>query len=89
MDKGGEAPGALAPATGTVAAQLSSVATALAELTSRLSTIADSLARTANDELANGLFEVERSLTTAGRRLDKVVDELGAIEGPGPQRRRS
>ncbi len=89
MDTGSDAPGAHPPPPSTVAAQLSSVATALAELTARLSTLAESLAQTSNDELANGLFEVERSLTTAGRRLDKVVDDLGSLDRPGPQRRRS
>lgn len=71
-----------------VAAPLSSLATALAELTARLSSIAEALAQASDEELASGLFEVERSLVAAGRRLDKVVDDLGAQHGPGPQRRR-
>ncbi len=69
--------------------QLSSVATALAELTGRLGDLAEALASTAADDVANGLFEVERLLRTAGRRLDKVVDDLeGAARNEGPQRRR-
>ncbi len=61
---------------GTVGPQLSSVATALAELTTRLSQIAEALASTSSDDLANELFEVERSLLAATRRLDKLVDDL-------------
>ncbi|MBW3573651.1 MAG: hypothetical protein KY450_02140 [Actinobacteria bacterium] len=56
--------------------QLSSVATALTELTTRLGDLAEALAQTSGDEVANGLFEVERVLRTAGRRLDKVLDDL-------------
>ena len=56
--------------------QLSSVATGLAEMTSRVSDIAESLSGTERDDLAMALYEVERSLTAAGRRLDQVVDRL-------------
>jgi DNA/RNA-binding domain of Phe-tRNA-synthetase-like protein len=56
--------------------QLSSVATALTEMTERVTQIADQLAGTERDDLAVVLFEVERSLNTACRRLDKVVAEL-------------
>jgi len=56
--------------------QLSSVATVLSEMTTRVSDIAESLSGTARDDLAVALFEVERSLTAAGRRLDQVVDRL-------------
>ncbi len=56
--------------------QLSSVATALAELTRRVTGLAEDLARSDRDDLAGELFEAERALLTAGRRLGKVVDEL-------------
>ena len=68
--------------------QLSSLSTALTELTSRLSALAESIGRTATDEVANALFEVERSLIAAGRRLDKVVDDVGAAEAEPSRRRR-
>ena len=68
--------GAAPPGPASFSPQLSSVATALSELTSRLATLAESLAGTSSEDLANGLFEVERLLRTAGRRLDKVVDDL-------------
>ena len=38
--------------------------------------IADSLAGTERDDQASALFEVERSLLTAGRRLSEVVEQL-------------
>jgi hypothetical protein len=50
-------------------AELSSLTTALDELTSRVAAIAESLAGTEDDLLASDLFEVERSLREAIRRL--------------------
>ncbi|MDP8987612.1 MAG: hypothetical protein M3N11_04610 [Actinomycetota bacterium] len=55
--------------------QLSSVATALAELTARVTEIAEALAAAERDDLAAELFEAERSMLAAGRRLEKVVDD--------------
>ena len=52
-----------------LAAELSSLTTALDELTSRVAAIAEPLAGTDADLLANDLFEVERSLREAVRRL--------------------
>jgi hypothetical protein len=63
------------PTTGA-GAQLSSVATGLAELTARVTEIAEALTQTDRDDLAAELFEAERSLLAAGRRLTKVVDHL-------------
>jgi hypothetical protein len=57
-------------------AELSSIHTALEGLTARISGYADSLAGTDRDDLAAALYEVERSLSTAQRRLSKVVDAL-------------
>lgn len=56
--------------------QLSSVATALDELTRRVTEMAELLAGADREDLAGELFEVERSLLAAGRRLARVVDEL-------------
>jgi hypothetical protein len=61
----------------SVASQLSSMSTSLGELTARLSTLADDLAGGEQDGVANALFEVERALEAAARRLEKLVDELG------------
>lgn len=56
--------------------QLSSIATAITEVTARVAEIAESFSGTQRDDLATELFEVERALTTAGRRLEKLVDSL-------------
>lgn len=63
------------PTTGA-GPQLSSLATGLAELTARVTEIAEALAGAERDDLAAELFEAERSLLAAGRRLAKVVDHL-------------
>ncbi len=52
-----------------LAAELSSLTTALDELTSRVAAIAEPLVGTDDDLLASDLFEVERSLREAVRRL--------------------
>ena len=56
--------------------QLSSVSTALSELTSRIAELGEELSGERRDDLASALFEIERSLTTAGRRLDQLVSDL-------------
>lgn len=56
--------------------QLSSIASALSELTDRLTTIAETMAGTEREDVATALFEVERSLTTASRRLETVLRDL-------------
>lgn len=57
-------------------AELSSIHTALGGLATRITGFADSLAGTERDDLAAALYEVERSLSTAHRRLGKIVDRL-------------
>lgn len=52
------------------------MSTALAELGSRIGRLGDELAGTDRDDLSNALYEVERSLTAAQRRLTKVIDNL-------------
>ncbi len=56
------------------AAELSSLASALDELAGRLTRIADSLTGEDAESVGPALFEVERTLEAAGRRLAKVVD---------------
>ncbi len=53
-------------------AELSSLATALDELTRRVTALAEGVANEQHD-LATELYEVERSLNGARRRLSKVV----------------
>ena len=57
-------------------AQLSSMATALDDLASRLTTLAETTSGTDDDWMARELFEVERSLSEARRRLAKVTTTL-------------
>lgn len=52
--------------------ELSSVSTALDELTKRLSTMADAVIG-AEEDISVELFEIERSLRAAQRRLQKLV----------------
>src|SRR5436190_928620 len=56
------------------AAELPGLATALDELTQRLSGMADDAAAQQRDDIASELFEVERALAGASRRLMKVAD---------------
>ena len=56
--------------------ELSSLATALDDLSRRVTTMAERRADGEPDDVAAGLFEVERSLREARRRLKKVVDQL-------------
>ena len=57
------------------AAELSSVATALEDLATRITGIADGYAADRRDDVAAELYEVERALVGARRRLARVVGE--------------
>jgi hypothetical protein len=57
-------------------AELSALATSIDEVTRRVTAAADRLRGTPRDDIANGLYEVERSLLTAGRKLDRVIRAL-------------
>jgi ElaB/YqjD/DUF883 family membrane-anchored ribosome-binding protein len=58
----------------TAIAELSSVATALEELLRRVTAIADDIARSQQETLSSELYEVERTLSTAHRRLVRLID---------------
>lgn len=60
--------------------ELSSLSTALTELTRRVGAMAERAAADSHDEVAAELFAIERSLTTAGRRMARLMS--------GDQRRR-
>lgn len=60
----------------SLSAQLSSVHTALDELTVRVAETAESLSGSSRDDVATSLFEIERSLRTAGRRLEHLLNDL-------------
>jgi hypothetical protein len=59
------------------AAQLASVATALEDLTARVVDAADRLREAHRDDQAADLYEVERALRAASRRLATVLRRLG------------
>lgn len=58
-------------------AALSSLATGLDELTARLAAIAEQLDGTEHDLMASELFEVERALSSAQRRLAQLLKRAG------------
>jgi hypothetical protein len=54
-------------------AQLAPVATALDELTHRITELAEQYGGSNDDQVSTELFEIERSLQQAARRLDRLV----------------
>ena len=56
--------------------ELSSVNTVLTDLTTRVSELAESASGSQREDVAGALFEVERSLLTASRRLEQLVIDL-------------
>ncbi|WP_208027954.1 hypothetical protein [Rhabdothermincola sediminis] len=58
-------------------AELSSVSTSLDDLSARVERLAGSLQRRRQDALAADLYEVERALRMAERRLAQVLRRLG------------
>jgi len=55
-------------------AQLSSLSTALDDLSRRVTELADQLKGSPREDVAADLYEVERHLMAAGRRLKSVLD---------------
>lgn len=60
------------------AAHLSSLSSALADLTERITTLADGFQATPREDVAADLYEVERHLQAADRRLRSLVTRLEA-----------
>jgi hypothetical protein len=58
----------------SVRAELSSVATSLDELQGRISRIAEGLTSEEREVVGPDLFEVERALRSARRRVSRIVD---------------
>jgi hypothetical protein len=56
---------------------LDSLATALGDLTERIVSVADRYAGTSRDSVAADLYDVERNLRAASRKLAKVVRQMG------------
>ncbi|MFL6206303.1 MAG: hypothetical protein ACJ739_13240 [Acidimicrobiales bacterium] len=55
-------------------AQLSSLSTALDDLSKRVTELADQFQGSPREDVAADLYEVERHLASAGRRLRSVLD---------------
>jgi hypothetical protein len=62
----------------SVRAELSSVATSLDELLGRITRITEGLAGDERDVVGPDLFEVERALRSARRRVTRIVDSAGS-----------
>jgi hypothetical protein len=60
----------------SIGPQLSSVHSSLTELTKRLSQLADEEQAEHHEDVATALYEIERSLNTANRRLERLVNRL-------------
>ena len=58
------------------AAHLSSLSSALGDLTERLTVLADGYQASPREDVAADLYEVERHLQAANRRLRSLVDKL-------------
>jgi hypothetical protein len=58
------------------AAHLSSLSTALDELTERITRLADDFQGSPREDIASDLYEVERNLQAAARRLRSLVDKV-------------
>ena len=54
-------------------AELSALATTLDDLTARVTSAADRYQGTPRADVADGLYEVERSLLSAARKLERVL----------------
>jgi hypothetical protein len=57
-----------------LAAQLSTIASSLDDLTHRITELADSRSSQPDDDVASELYEVERALQHASRRLQRIVE---------------
>ncbi len=59
-------------------AELSSLSTGLNDLVARITSIADGLAADERESVGPSLYEVERALRTAQRRLNRIVESGSA-----------
>jgi hypothetical protein len=62
--------------------ELSSIATSLDDLTRRIAGHGEHQLQLLREDLANELFAVERSMTTAARRLTRIVDDASRARPP-------
>ena len=57
-------------------AELSALATTLDELATRITAVGDRYRGSTRPDVADALYEVERSLLTAGRQLERVMRSM-------------
>jgi hypothetical protein len=57
-------------------AELSALASSLEDLTSRITAVGDRYRGTTRPDVTDGLYEVERSLLTASRQLERVMRSM-------------
>ncbi len=57
-------------------AELSALATTLEDLATRITAVADRFRGSTRPDVAEGLYEVERSLLTAARQLERVMRSM-------------
>ena len=60
----------------SIAAELGSTASTLDQIVERIARTADSLVGTPDEDFGIGLMDVERSLRTASRRLERLVKDM-------------
>jgi Mg2+ and Co2+ transporter CorA len=58
-------------------AQLSSLSSAIGELTDRITALANEYQGSPREDVAADLYEVERNLQTASRRLAALLNKIG------------
>jgi hypothetical protein len=56
--------------------ELTALANSLDDVRNRITAVADRYRATPRGDVAEGLYEVERSLTTAGRQLERVLRSM-------------
>jgi hypothetical protein len=56
--------------------ELSALASTLEDLATRVTAVADRYRTTPRPDISEGLYEVERSLATASRQLERVVRSM-------------
>ena len=56
--------------------ELNALSSSLEDIRNRITAVADTYRPTSRSDIAESLYEVERSLRTAGRQLDRAVRSM-------------
>lgn len=65
------------PSSSRDAAELSSISSMLSDLEQRVLSIANTWHEVERDDVSSHLYDVERSLRSSGRRLDRAITAMG------------